>query len=118
MNIDIKKEFIIEAVRKIEKSNYNIPKSSKYGNGDTSDKIIKFEEHFHGWSDAASATGGADENWEYGIPSQVLDTMIVIPPNDISILESLLDKLSNSSVSLSSLKKPNIRILLLNVLID
>jgi len=55
-------------------------------------KIIKFEEHFHGWSDAASATGGADENWEYGIPSQVLDTMIVIPPNDISILESLLNK--------------------------
>ena len=55
-------------------------------------KIIKFEHHFHGWSDAASATGGADDNWEYGIPSQILNTMIVIPPNDISILESLLDK--------------------------
>ena len=55
-------------------------------------KIVKFEHHFHGWSDGASATGGADENWEYGIPNQVLDTMIVIPPNDISILESLLDK--------------------------
>lgn len=55
-------------------------------------KIIKFEEHFHGWSDAASATGGADDNWEYGIPTQILNTMIVIPPNDISILESLLNK--------------------------
>ena len=55
-------------------------------------KIIKFEQHFHGWSDAASATGGADDNWEYGIPTQILNTMIVIPPNDISILESLLDK--------------------------
>ena len=55
-------------------------------------KIIKFEQHFHGWSDAASATGGTDDNWEYGIPTQILNTMIVIPPNDISILESLLDK--------------------------
>ena len=55
-------------------------------------KIIKFEQHFHGWSDAASATGGADDNWEYGIPTQILNTMIVIPPNDISILESLLNK--------------------------
>ena len=55
-------------------------------------RIIKFEDHFHGWSDAASATGGVDDNWEYGIPSQILNTMIVIPPNDISILESLLDK--------------------------
>jgi len=55
-------------------------------------RIIKFEDHFHGWSDGASATGGADDNWEYGIPAQILNTMIVIPPNDISILESLLDK--------------------------
>ena len=55
-------------------------------------RIIKFEDHFHGWSDGASATGGVDDNWEYGIPSQILNTMIVIPPNDISILESLLDK--------------------------
>jgi len=55
-------------------------------------RIIKFEDHFHGWSDGASATGGADDNWEFGIPAQILNTMIVIPPNDISILESLLDK--------------------------
>ena len=55
-------------------------------------KIIKFEHHFHGWSDGAASTGGADDNWEYGIPTQILNTSIVIPPNDISILESLLDK--------------------------
>ena len=55
-------------------------------------KIIKFEHHFHGWSDGAASTGGADDNWEYGIPAQILNTSIVIPPNDISILESLLDK--------------------------
>ena len=59
------------------------------------DKIIKFEHHFHGWSDGASATGGADENWEYGIPKQILDTMIIIPPNDISLVESTLDKDDN-----------------------
>ena len=55
-------------------------------------RIIKFEDHFHGWSDGAASTGGADDNWEYGIPAQILNTSIVIPPNDISILESLLDK--------------------------
>jgi glutamate-1-semialdehyde 2,1-aminomutase len=55
-------------------------------------KIVKFEHHFHGWSDCASATGGTDDNWEYGVPQQILDTMIIIPPNDISILENLLNK--------------------------
>ena len=59
------------------------------------DKIIKFEHHFHGWSDGASATGGVDANWEYGIPKQILDTMVIIPPNDISIVESTLQNDNN-----------------------
>ena len=59
------------------------------------DIIIIFDLHFVGWSDGASATGGADENWEYGIPKQILDTMIIIPPNDISLVESTLDKDDN-----------------------
>ncbi len=50
-------------------------------------KIIKFEEHFHGWSDYLSA-GSAGVG---GIPQESLDTMIVLPINDISIVEKTLE---------------------------
>ncbi|MCH7745705.1 MAG: aspartate aminotransferase family protein, partial [Chloroflexi bacterium] len=50
-------------------------------------KIIKFEEHFHGWSDGLSA-GSAGLG---GIPQESLDTMIVLPVNDISIVEKTLE---------------------------
>ena len=46
-------------------------------------KIIKFDDHFHGWSDYASA-GGAGLG---GIPQETLDTMIVLPPNDFDLVE-------------------------------
>ena len=50
-------------------------------------KIVKFEEHFHGWSDYLSA-GSAGVG---GIPQESLDTMIVLPINDISIVEKTLE---------------------------
>lgn len=53
-------------------------------------KIIKFEDHFHGWSDYLVA--GSDGLG--GIPQETLSTMIVLPPNDISIVE---DTLQNNS---------------------
>ena len=49
-------------------------------------KILKFEDHFHGWHDYAMA-GNAVLG---GIPEEVLNTMIVLPPNDISLVDSTL----------------------------
>ena len=49
-------------------------------------KVVKFQEHFHGWSDYALA-GGTGLG---GIPQETLSTMIVLPPNDISIVEKTL----------------------------
>ena len=50
-------------------------------------RIIKFEDHFHGWHDYAmpgQSTGLG------GIPKETLSTMIVLPPNDISLVEDTL----------------------------
>ena len=49
-------------------------------------KIIKFEDHFHGWSDYLVA--GSDGIG--GIPQEVLSTMIVLPPNDIDAVEKAI----------------------------
>ena len=49
-------------------------------------KIIKFEDHFHGWNDYALA-GGKGLG---GIPQETLSTMIVLPQNDISVVEQTL----------------------------
>ena len=51
-------------------------------------KIVKFQNHFHGWSDYLVA--GNDGIG--GIPQQTLDTMIVLPPNDMEIVEKTLEK--------------------------
>ena len=51
-------------------------------------KIVKFQNHFHGWSDYLVA----GNNGTGGIPQQTLDTMIVLQPNDIGIVESALEK--------------------------
>ncbi len=49
-------------------------------------KVIKFDHHFHGWNDYALA-GGAGLG---GIPEETLSTMIMLPPNDISLVEKAL----------------------------
>ncbi len=49
-------------------------------------RVIKFQEHFHGWSDYMAA-GGQGVG---GIPQETLDTIIVLPANDISIVEKTL----------------------------
>lgn len=46
-------------------------------------RVIKFDEHFHGWSDYMAA-GGAGIG---GIPRETLNTMIVLPPGDMAALE-------------------------------
>ena len=51
-------------------------------------KIIKFEDHFHGWSDyLVAGTEGIG-----GIPAETLSTMIVLPPNDIETFERTLQE--------------------------
>lgn len=49
-------------------------------------KIIKFSDHFHGWSDYAVA-GNMGIG---GIPIETLNTMIVLPPNDIGIVDETI----------------------------
>ncbi len=49
-------------------------------------KMIKFDDHFHGWSDYALA-GGSGLG---GIPQESLSTMIVLPPNDIGLVEKAI----------------------------
>ncbi len=51
-------------------------------------KIIKFEDHFHGWHDYAMAGNSVLG----GIPEETLSTMIVLPPNDISLVERTLSQ--------------------------
>ena len=52
-------------------------------------KIIKFQSHFHGWHDyAVKASAGT----QTGIPSATWDTMVVLPPNDIGLVEKTLQE--------------------------
>ena len=51
-------------------------------------KIIKFEDHFHGWSDIAAA-----DSWSSGgIPEDTLKGVHVLKPNDISLVENVLEQ--------------------------
>jgi len=49
-------------------------------------KIIRFKNHFHGWADYAVPGWSAPS----GIPEAVLDSMIVLEPNDISLVEKAI----------------------------
>ena len=49
-------------------------------------KVIKFENHFHGWADYLVA--GSDGIG--GIPDETLNTMMVLPPNDIGVVEKAI----------------------------
>ena len=51
-------------------------------------KVIKFDDHFHGWSDyLVAGTEGIG-----GIPQETLSTMILLPPNDIELFEKTLQE--------------------------
>ncbi len=49
-------------------------------------KIVKFRKHFHGWHDYAVVDGPGNG----GIPDETASTMIVLEPNDISLVEETL----------------------------
>ena len=54
-------------------------------------KIIKFQDHFHGWHDYAMAGNSVVG----GIPEETLDSMIVLPPNDLNAVELTLSQRSD-----------------------
>jgi glutamate-1-semialdehyde 2,1-aminomutase len=55
-------------------------------------KFLKFAGHFHGWHDAVSA--GSDPPYDTlsvpGVPEAMLANTVVIPPNDVDLLERTL----------------------------
>jgi len=57
-------------------------------------KVIKFAGHFHGWHDQlAPAADPPHEDSRYptpGIPDDVLDQLVVLPPNDLAALEQAI----------------------------
>jgi glutamate-1-semialdehyde 2,1-aminomutase len=58
------------------------------------DKIVKFEGHYHGWSDAYSLRSnmpGGDDVDSLGIPAGALADTLVVPWNDVDAVERVLD---------------------------
>ena len=52
-------------------------------------KIIKLQDHFHGWHDYAMA--GSDRSAP-GIPDASMDTMVIVPPGDLGAVEDALNR--------------------------
>ena len=53
------------------------------------DRVIKFNEHFHGWHDYVLAGAGQSAA---GVPASTWDSMIVLEPNDIELVEQTLTR--------------------------
>ena len=55
-------------------------------------KVVKFGGHFHGWHDyVAAGTVPSGAGGPSGIPREVLDQVIVVPPNDIEALNEVFN---------------------------
>lgn len=52
-------------------------------------KVVKFQEHFHGWSDYSASGGAAGVS---GIPAETASTMVTLPVGDAALVESVLSK--------------------------
>ncbi|WP_324715574.1 aspartate aminotransferase family protein [Carboxydochorda subterranea] len=50
-------------------------------------RIVKFQGHFHGWHDTAAAGGAVRPA---GIPEEVMEAALVVPPNEPRVLEEAL----------------------------
>ncbi len=51
-------------------------------------KVITFDDHFHGWSDYAMAGNASGLG---GVPQAAMDTMVVLPPGDIALVDRVLE---------------------------
>ena len=55
-------------------------------------KVVKFGGHFHGWHDyVAAGTTPSGAGGPSGIPREVLDQVIVVPPNDMEALNAVFN---------------------------
>ncbi len=58
------------------------------------DKLLKFENHFHGWSD--TVTGAISPGAEYpravGVPGVALTQQVILPPNDPEAVERTIQE--------------------------
>ena len=52
-------------------------------------KVIKLQDHFHGWHDYAMA--GSDRSAP-GIPEVSMGTMVIVPPGDLAAVEDVLNR--------------------------
>src|SRR6266566_2615430 len=57
-------------------------------------KVVKFQGHFHGWHDGvvAAVNPPYDVPMSAGVPTSVLDQLLVCPPNDIKAVDSMLER--------------------------
>jgi glutamate-1-semialdehyde 2,1-aminomutase len=57
-------------------------------------KVVKFHGHFHGWHDGvvAAVNPPFEVPMSAGVPSGVLDQLLLCPPNDIKACETLLER--------------------------
>jgi glutamate-1-semialdehyde 2,1-aminomutase len=55
-------------------------------------KVIKFEEHFHGWHDLVSGANVADKPvpYAFGVARQLMETLYVMPIHDIDAVARIL----------------------------
>lgn len=57
------------------------------------DKLLKFENHFHGWSDTVTGAlvPGAESPRAPGVPDGALAEQLILPPNDARLVEQVFD---------------------------
>jgi glutamate-1-semialdehyde 2,1-aminomutase len=56
------------------------------------DRIIKFEHHFHGWHDYAAGEWTEGGTAALGVPSQTLSNVVIIPQNDLALVERTIEQ--------------------------
>ena len=56
------------------------------------ERVVKIEEHFHGWHDLVVGRLGADEARPHsaGVPGGFYDSLTIVPPGDVAALEQAL----------------------------
>src|SRR5213593_1715207 len=57
-------------------------------------KVVKFHGHFHGWHDGvvAAVNPPFEVPMSAGVPSGILDQLLLCPPNDIKAVQTLLER--------------------------
>jgi len=57
-------------------------------------KVVKFQGHFHGWHDGvvAAVNPPFEVPMSAGVPSGILDQLLLCPPNDIKAVQTLLER--------------------------